>query len=62
MKVIVFNCSPKAEKANTALILNPFLKGMEKAGGKVVLASKGGFWEMDNFDPLLVHRLSSGAI
>jgi hypothetical protein len=75
MKVIAFNCSPKAEKANTALILNPFLKGLEKGGaqvelrnghcahalregtktGKVVLVSNCGFWEHDNFDPLLVH-------
>jgi multimeric flavodoxin WrbA len=37
MKVIAFNCSPKAEKANTALILNPFLKGLEKGGAQVEL-------------------------
>jgi multimeric flavodoxin WrbA len=30
MKVLAFNCSPKAEKANTSLILNPFLKGLER--------------------------------
>lgn len=37
MKVIAFNCSPKAEKANTALILDPFLKGLENAGAQVEL-------------------------
>jgi len=26
-----------------------------KVGGKIVLVSTCGFWEMDNFDPLLVH-------
>lgn len=26
-----------------------------RQGGKVVLVSNCGFWEMDNFDPLLVH-------
>lgn len=27
----------------------------ERESGKVVLVSNSGFWEMDNFDPLLVH-------
>jgi multimeric flavodoxin WrbA len=37
MKVLAFNCSPKAEKANTSLILNPFLKGLESEGVQVEL-------------------------
>lgn len=37
MKVVAFNCSPKAEKANTALILDPFLKGMATSGAEVKL-------------------------
>jgi multimeric flavodoxin WrbA len=32
MKVLAFNSSPNMEKGNTALILNPFLKGMKEAG------------------------------
>jgi multimeric flavodoxin WrbA len=41
MKVMAFNCSPKAEKANTALLLNPFLKGLEKGGAEVELHYTG---------------------
>jgi len=37
MKAIAFNCSPKAEKANTSLILNPFLKGLKHGGAQVEL-------------------------
>lgn len=37
MKVLAFNCSPKMKKANTDLILSPFLEGMEKAGAEVEL-------------------------
>jgi len=37
MKVLAFNCSPKAEKANTSLILNPFLKGLGNGGARVEL-------------------------
>jgi multimeric flavodoxin WrbA len=37
MKVLAFNCSPKAEKANTSLILTPFLKGLETGGAEVEL-------------------------
>lgn len=36
-KVIAFNCSPRMEKGNTALILNPFVSGMKKAGADVEL-------------------------
>ena len=35
MKVIVINGSPHGDKGNTALILAPFLEGMEQAGGDV---------------------------
>jgi multimeric flavodoxin WrbA len=35
MKVLAFNCSPKTDKGNTAVILNPFLDGMRTAGAEV---------------------------
>jgi multimeric flavodoxin WrbA len=37
MKVVAFNCSPKTNKGNTALILDPFLEGMKGAGADVEL-------------------------
>ena len=37
MKVLAFNCSPNMENGNTALILNPFLQGIEEEGGKIEL-------------------------
>jgi multimeric flavodoxin WrbA len=37
MKVIAFNGSPYMDKGNTALILNPFLKGMKDSGAEVEL-------------------------
>jgi len=37
IKVLAFNCSPKMDKGNTALILTPFLEGMREAGAKVEL-------------------------
>lgn len=35
MNVIAFNASPRMEKGNTALILEPFLEGMREAGANV---------------------------
>ncbi len=35
MKVVVFNSSPKMEKGDTALILTPFLEGLQSAGADV---------------------------
>jgi multimeric flavodoxin WrbA len=37
MNVVAFNCSPKMDKGNTALILTPFLEGMREAGAKIEL-------------------------
>ncbi|MBW1912216.1 MAG: flavodoxin family protein [Deltaproteobacteria bacterium] len=37
MKVVAINSSPKMNKGNTALILNPFLEGMEAAGAEIEL-------------------------
>jgi len=35
MKVLAFNCSPRMDNGNTALILNPFLEGMKEVGAEV---------------------------
>ncbi len=35
MKVAVINGSPKLDKGNTSLILNPFLKGLESSGCEI---------------------------
>jgi multimeric flavodoxin WrbA len=37
MKVLAVNSSPKKDKGNTAIILNPFLDGMKHAGADVEL-------------------------
>ena len=37
MKVLAINSSPKMDKGNTAMILNPFLEGMKEAGAEVEL-------------------------
>jgi multimeric flavodoxin WrbA len=37
MKVLAISGSPRMDKGNTALILTPFLEGMEEAGAKVEL-------------------------
>lgn len=37
MKVLAFNCSPHMDKGNTALILDPFIKGMKEEGAQVEL-------------------------
>lgn len=36
-RAVAFNCSPKAEKSNTAQLLNPFLDGLEVGGVKTDL-------------------------
>ena len=37
MKVLAINSSPRMDKGNTAMILNPFLEGMREAGSEVEL-------------------------
>ncbi len=37
MKVLAINSSPRMDKGNTALILNPFLEGMKEGGAEVEL-------------------------
>jgi len=37
MRVLAFNASPRMRRGNTALILTPFLEGMEEAGAQVEL-------------------------
>lgn len=41
MKVLAINSSPRMEKGNTAMILNPFLDGMKEAGAEVDLFYTG---------------------
>ncbi len=35
IKVLALNCSPRMDKGNTALILNPFIEGMRASGAQV---------------------------
>ncbi len=37
MRVVALNSSPRMEKSNTSLILNPFLEGMKEAGADIEL-------------------------
>lgn len=37
MKVLAFNCSPRMDNGNTALILNPFKEGIQDEGAEVEL-------------------------
>jgi len=37
MKVLAINCSPAKAEGNTALVLNPFIEGLEEAGAQVDL-------------------------
>lgn len=37
MKVLAINSSPRKDKGNTAMILNPFLEGMKESGAEVEL-------------------------
>jgi putative NADPH-quinone reductase len=37
LKVLAFNCSPKKDEGNTALILNPLLEGIKEAGAEAEL-------------------------
>ena len=37
MKALAINCSPAKAESNTALVLNPFIKGLEEAGAHVDL-------------------------
>jgi multimeric flavodoxin WrbA len=39
MNVLAINTSPKMDKGNTAIILNPFLEGMRSAGAEVELVN-----------------------
>lgn len=36
-QVVAFNCSPRMDKGNTAIILNPFISGMKRSGADVEL-------------------------
>lgn len=36
-RTLAFNCSPRMEKGNTALILNQLIRGMERAGADIEL-------------------------